>query len=91
VPSLRRLRSNVGCSRRLHRGRSPKEFRRLRQAPSSQLSAAPAVPRASHRVQFHHNSPLENRPSPPRHCSHQLHHPDRRQRRRNAPSCRPRR
>jgi hypothetical protein len=34
---------------------------------------------------------LENRPSPPRHCSHQLHHPDRRQRRRNAPSCRPRR
>jgi hypothetical protein len=70
---------------------SPLEFRSLRLARSSRVSAAPALPPACHRVPPRHNNRSGRLRSLHRRCSHRPRHPDPPRRNRNVPSCRRRR
>ena len=107
VDSRRDLRRNVRCNRHPHRVRSRRAIRKnvrysrhrhpvrnrrdLRQARSSRVSAAPAVPPGSHRVPSRHNSRSGRLRSLPQRYSHRPRHLDPPRRKRNAPSCRRRR
>jgi hypothetical protein len=82
------VRRNVRCSRHPHRMRIR---RHLRQARSSRVSAAWAVPPGSHRVPSRHNSRSGRLQLLPQRYSHRPRQLDPPRRKRNAPSCRRRR
>jgi len=95
--SRHRLRhSSVKCSHRRYSNKSSRpyradtalEFRSLRLARSSKVSAAPGVSPGNHLVRFRHSSHLDSPPLPHPRCNHRYRRLGPRRRRRSAPSCR---